>query len=89
MSELFYEIEDTLDWTSYGHHLLIYRIKLIANGTLRRLAAENTVINYLSRHFDHRKKYRYRAGVNSSYGTFAVPLKCPLLLLHSPSAYIQ
>ena len=40
---------------SYSHHLLIYRIKLTANCILKHLAAENTVINYLSRHFDHRK----------------------------------
>jgi len=40
---------------SYSYHILIYRIKVIANCILRHLATENTVINYLSRHFEHRK----------------------------------
>jgi len=36
-----------------SHNLFIYRIKLTANRILRHLAAENTVFNYLSYHFDH------------------------------------
>jgi len=63
--------------TSYSRHLHIYRIKLTANCILRRLAAEDAVINYLSRHFDHCKiSVAYRAGVDSAYSSCTVSLMC-------------
>ena len=70
--------------TSYSRHLHIYRIKLTANCILRRLAAEDAVINYLSRHFDHCKiSVAYRLGVQLLHRIFDVPLP-----LRSASAYI-
>jgi len=49
---------------------------MTANCILRRLAAENTIINYTSRHFDQRKipvPHRCRLCIQHLHHTFEVP----------------
>ena len=57
----------------------ICRIRLTDNCILRHLAAENIMINYLSRHFDYRKipvPRRCRLGIWCFHRTFDVPVLC-------------